>query len=127
MLWYSSNVGALVIRWVVQMIAMLTFSGVLAGTAWQIRESHSLRAFIAGTALLISVVAFIIPKFIAIRSIPQMVYGLLYHILFPGVMTENVITANVGGYAESIGILLLISVISMAVYFRMQRKEASNA
>ena len=55
------------------MIAMLSLSGVLAGTAWQIRETHPLRAFIAGAALLISVVAFIIPKFIAIWSIPQMV------------------------------------------------------
>ena len=194
MQWYSSNVGAFVMGWVVQMIAMLTLAGVFAGTAWQIREAHPLRAFIAGATLLISVVAFIIPKFIAIWSIPQMVvasstvttdvavaeqlfqllnpslsfslftsfdylgfwmygvygllvarplfrltlsvkiaavgfglFGLLYHVLFAGVMTGNVATADIGPYAESIGILLLIPVISMAVYFKKKMKEASNA
>jgi len=194
MMWYSSNVGAFVMGWVVQMIAMLTLSGVFAGTAWQIRESHPLSAFVAGAALLISVVAFIIPKFIAIWSIPQMVvasstvsadiavaeqlfqllnpslsfslftsfdylgfwmygifgllvarplfsltlsakiaavglglFGLLYHVLFAGVMTGNVVTADIGPYAESMGVLLLIPVISMAVYFKMRMKEASNA
>lgn len=185
MIWFSSNVGAFAMGWVVQMIAMLTLSGVFAGTAWQVRESHPLSTFVAGTALLIAVVAFIIPKFIAIWSIPQMVvasstvsanaavaeqlfqllnpslpfslfqsfdylgfwmyavfglliarplfrltlsakiaavgfglFGLLYHILFVGVMTGSVATADIGAYAESIGILLLIPVISMAVYFR---------
>ncbi len=194
MMWYSSNVDAYVMGWVVQMIAMLTLSGVFAGTAWQIRKSHPLRAFVAGTALLISVVAFIIVKFIAIWSIPQIVvasstvsanaaiaeqlfqllnpsisfslftsfdylgfwmygvfglllarplfrltlsakiaavglglFGLLYHILFLGVMTGNVVTADIGPYAESMGILLLVPVISMAVYFKIRMKEAANA
>ncbi|MCP3982918.1 MAG: hypothetical protein GY723_00930 [bacterium] len=194
MIWFSSNVGAFVMGWVVQMIAMLSLSGVFAGVAWQIRKSHPVRAFVAGVALLISVVAFIIPKFIAIWSIPQMVvssatvsadsfiaeqllqllnpslsfslftsfdylgfwmygvfgllvarplfrltwsakiaavgfglYGLLYHILLTGVMTGSVITADIGGYAESIGALLLVPVISMAVHFRMNLKKVSNA
>ena len=194
MIWFSSNVDTFVMGWVVQMIAMLTLSGVFAATAWQIRESQPLRAFVAGTVLLISIVAFIIPKFIAIWSIPQMVgasstvsadvavaeqlfqllnpslsfslftsfdylgfwmygvfgllvarplfrltlsakiaavgfglYGLLYHILVAGVMTGSVVTADIGTYAESIGALLLIPVISMAIYFKMQMKEATNA
>jgi len=185
MMWYSSNVDAYVMGWVVQMIAMLTLSAVFAGIAWHTRESHPLSTFVAGTALLIAVVSFIIPKFIAIWSIPQMVvasstvsanvavaeqlfqllnpslsfslftsfdylgfwmyavfgllvarplfrltlsakiaaagfglYGLLYHILFAGVMTGSVVTADVGAYAESTAGLLLIPVISMAVYFR---------
>jgi hypothetical protein len=190
-IWFSSNVGAFVLGWVIQMIAMLTLSGVFAGTAWQIRETHPVRAFVAGAVLLISVVAFIIPKFIAIWAIPQMVassatvsadsavaeqllrllnpslsfslftsfdylgfwmygifgllvarplfrltppprptlsakiaalgfglYGLLYHILFAGVMTGRVASDDIGGYAESIGSLLLVSVLSMGVYFR---------
>jgi hypothetical protein len=184
-IWFSSNVGAFVMGWVIQMIAMLTLSGVLAGTAWQIRETHPVRAFVAGAVLLISVVAFIIPKFIAIWAIPQMVvssatvsadsavaeqllrllnpslsfslftsfdylgfwmyaifgllvarplfrgtlsakiaalgfglYGFLYHILLAGVMTGRVASDDIGGYAESIGALLLVSIISMAVYFR---------
>lgn len=193
MIWFSSNVDTFIMGWVVQMIAMLTLSGVFAGTAWQIRESHPLRAFVAGTALLIAVVAFIIPKFIAIWSIPQMVvasstvsanvavaeqlfqllnpslsfslftsfdylgfwmygvfgllvtrplfrltlsakiaavgfglYGLLYHILFAAVMTGKLVSADIGAYAESIGALLLIPVISMAVYFRKTMKATGK-
>jgi hypothetical protein len=185
MIWFSSNLGVFVIGWIVQMIAMLALSGVFAGTAWQVRESHPLRAMVAVTVLLISVVAFIIPKFIAIWSIPQMVaasatvsgdsavaeqllqllnvslpfslfssfdylgfwmyavfallvarplfrltlsakiaavalggYGLLFHILLAGVLTRNVAQADIGAYAESIGALLLVVVIGMAVYFR---------
>ena len=183
--WYSSNVNAYVMGWVVQMIAMLTLSGVFAGTAWQIRRTNPLSSFLAGTAVLMATISFIIPKFIAIWSIPQIVtasttvaanhtvaeqlfqllnpslsfslftsfdylgfwmyavfglliarplfrltlsvkiaavalglFGLLYHILFAGVMTGNIVTADIGPYAESLGLLLLIPVISMAVYFR---------
>ena len=194
MIWYSSNVGAFVMGWVVQMIAMLTLAGVFAGTASQVRESNPLSAFVVGTALLIATVAFIIPKFIAIWSIPQMVvasstvtadvavaeqlfqllnpslpfslfqsfdylgfwmygvfgllvalplfrlslsakiaavalglFGALFHILFVGVLTGSVVTADIGLYFESIGALLLVPVISMAVYFKKQMKEDSNA
>lgn len=194
MLWYSANVNAYVMGWVLQMIAMLTLSALFAATAWQTRKSHPLSTFVAGTALLISIMAFIIPKFIAIWSIPQMVvasstvtpnvavaeqlfqllnpslsfslftsfdylgfwmygvfglllarplfrltlsakiaavslglFGLLYHLLLVGVMFGSIAITNIGLYAESIGILLLIPVLSMAVYFRNQLKEASNA
>ena len=185
MQWYSSNVGAYVIGWVVQMIAMLTLSGVFAATAWQTRRSNPLCSFLAGITVLMATVAFVIPKFIAIWSIPQMVdasttvtanaavaeqlfqllnpslsfslftsfdylgfwmygvfgllvarplfrmtlsakiaavglglFGLLYHLLLIGVMFGSVSTAEIGPYAESMGILLLIPVISMAVFFR---------
>jgi hypothetical protein len=190
MMWFSSNLGAFVTGWAVQMIAMLTLTGVFAGTAWHTRQSHPLSTFVAGTALLIAIVAFIIPKFIAIWSIPQMVvasstvttdaavaeqlfqllnpslsfslftsfdylgfwmyavfgllvarplfrltlsakiaavgfglFGLLYHILFAAVMSGSVVTADIGTYAGLISLLLLIPVISMAVYFRAQMKE----
>jgi len=42
----------------------------------------------------------------------------LYHGLLAGVMARSVATAEIGGYAESIGLLLLIAVISLAVHFR---------
>ncbi|MGB5164392.1 MAG: hypothetical protein WBN09_02070 [Woeseiaceae bacterium] len=54
MMWYSSNIGAFVMGWVVQMIAMLTLSGVFAAAAWQTRKSHPLSTFVAGIALLIA-------------------------------------------------------------------------
>jgi len=185
MLWFSSNIDAFVIGWTVQMVMMLSLSGVLAGVAWQIRGPHPVRAFVAGTALLISVVAFIIPKFISIWSVPQMVvasatasahsgvaeellqlsnpslaysltssldylgfwmyavfallvaqplfrltvgakiaavgfglYGFLYHVLLVGVMARSVATEGIGGYAEALGVLLLVSVIGIAVHLR---------
>ena len=189
MLWYSANVDSYVMGWVIQMIAMLTLSGVFACEAWQTHESHPFSSFIAGIALLIATVAFIIPKFIAIWSIPQMVtasstvsanaavaeqlfrllnptlpyslftsfdylgfwmygiyglliarplfslmlsakvagaclglYGLLYHVLFVGVICGGIETAKIALWAESLSVLLLIPVISMAVYFRMLLK-----
>ncbi len=193
MIWYSSNVGAFTAGWVVQMVAMLALSVVFAGTAWQVRKSRPLSTFVAGIALLISVVAFIIVKFIAIWSIPQMVmasstesanaavaeplfqlltpslpfslfqsfdylgfwmygvfgllvarplfrlslsariaavalglFGLLFHILFAGVITGNLATADIGVYSEWTGILLLVAVICMAVYFRKAMQAVSK-
>ena len=175
--------------WVVQMIAMLSLSGVFAAIAWQTRQSHPLSSFIAGIAILIATVAFTIPKFIAIWSIPQMVmasstvspnaavaeqlfqllnpslsyslftsfdylgfwmygvfglfvalplfrlslsakiaatalgsFGILYHFLFVSVMTGSIVTADIGPYSETLGILLLIPVVSMAIYFRGQTR-----
>jgi hypothetical protein len=189
MTWYSSNLGAFVIGWTIQMIAMLALTAVFAGTAWQVRESRPLSAFVAGTALLVALMAFIIVKFIAIWSIPQMVvesstvtanaavaeqlfqllnpsisfslftsfdylgfwmyavfallvarplfalalsakiaalslgiFGILYHVLFAAVMLGNVPTGDIGPYAETLGALLLIPVICMAIYFRSAMK-----
>jgi len=193
MQWYSTNVGDFVMGWVVQMIAMLTLSGVFAATAWQTRKWNPLSSFLAGIAVLIATIAFVIPKFIAIWSIPQMVvasstvtadvvvaeqlfqllnpslsfslftsfdylgfwmygvfgllvarpllrltlsakiaaisiglFGLLYHLLFVGVMSGSVETADIGPYAETLGMLLLIPVISMAVYFRQKIKATGK-
>jgi hypothetical protein len=190
--WFSSNLGVFIIGWIVQLIAMLALSAVFAGALWQIANTHPLRAIVAGTTLLISVVAFIIPKFIAIWSIPQMVvasatasahsavaeqliqllnvslpfslfasfdclgfwlyavfslliarplfrltlsakiaavgfaaYGLLFHILLIGVLTRKVAMTDIGPYVMSVAGLLLVPVISMAVYFR--RAMASGA
>jgi predicted Na+-dependent transporter len=53
-----------------------------------------------------------------IAAVAYGLFGLLFHILFVGVLTGNVVTADIGVYFESIGILLLIPVISMAMYFR---------
>jgi len=73
MMWYSHNLTAFKLGWAVQMIAMLVLSGFFATIAWTARISHPLSCFLAGATLLISVVCFLIPKFIAIWSIPQMV------------------------------------------------------
>jgi hypothetical protein len=183
--WFSSNLGVFIVGWIVQLIAMLALSAVFAGALWQIANTHPLRAIVAGTALLISVVAFFIPKFIAIWSIPQRVvapatasahsavaeqllqllnvslpfslftsfdylgfwlyavfslliagplfrltlsakiaavgfgaYGLLFHVVLIGVLTRNIVQADIVSYVESVAGLLLVAIISMAVYFR---------
>lgn len=194
MMWFSTHLGAFITGWLVQMIAMLTLTGVFAATAWQVRSSHPMSALIASTALLVSLVAFIIPKFIAIWSIPQMVlasatvsanvavaeqlfqllnpslpyslftsfdylgfwmygvfglllapalfrlslsakiaavalglFGLLFHILFVAVLTGKVLSADIGLLFESMGVLLLVPVISMAFFFRAGINDAKIA
>lgn len=67
-IWFSSNLNMFILGWIVQMIAMLSLTVIFAGTAWQVARTHPLRAVVAGTVLLISLVAFIIPKFIAISN-----------------------------------------------------------
>ena len=45
-------------------------------------------------------------------------YGLLFHLVMAGMLTGNVAQADIGVYIESVGGLLLVAVIGMAVYFR---------
>ena len=70
--WLSANSGAFILAWINQIVAMLTLSGVLFAMAWQIANKNPLRAIVAAMVVLLSVVAFIIPKFIAIWTIPQL-------------------------------------------------------
>ena len=68
--WLSANSGTFILGWINQIVAMLSLSGVFFGMAWQLATRHPLRAIIAAMVVLISVVAFIIPKFIAVWTIP---------------------------------------------------------
>ena len=68
--WLSANRSMFILGWVNQIVAMLSLSGVFFGVAWQIATRNPLRAIVAAMVVLISVVAFIIPKFIAVWTIP---------------------------------------------------------
>lgn len=68
--WLNAHRGAFIAGWVNQIIAMFTLSGVLFAIAWKIRIKNPLRALLAAMVILMSVVAFIIPKFMAIWTIP---------------------------------------------------------
>ena len=70
--WLSANSGTFILGWINQIIAMLSISGVFFGMAWQIATRNPLRAVIAAMVVLISVVAFIVPKFIAVWTIPML-------------------------------------------------------
>jgi hypothetical protein len=51
---------------------MPSLSGVFFGVAWHIAKKNPLRAILSSLVILLSVVAFIIPKFIAVWTIPQL-------------------------------------------------------
>ena len=68
--WLSANRSMFILGWINQIIAMFSLSGVFFAMAWHIASTHTLRAIIAAMVVLISVVAFIIPKFMAVWTIP---------------------------------------------------------
>ena len=70
--WLNANRGAFIAGWVNQIIAMFSLSGVLFAIAWQIKDRNPLRALLAAMVVLMSVMAFIIPKFMAIWTIPML-------------------------------------------------------
>lgn len=70
--WLAANSGPFILGWINQIVAMVSLSGIFAGIAWQIAGTPPLRAILAATAVLISMVAFFIPKFIAVWTIPML-------------------------------------------------------
>ena len=68
--WLNANRGVFIVGWVNQIVAMLSFSGVFFALAWRIVGDSPLRAILAAMVVLMSVMAFIIPKFIAVWTIP---------------------------------------------------------
>lgn len=93
--WLSENSGTFIAGWVNQIVAMLSLSGVFFAIAWRVAASNALRAILAAMVVLISVVAFIIPKFIAVWTIP---------------MLADAITAGAAGAEMADALLLLLNV-----------------
>ena len=50
--WLNANRGAFIAGWVNQIVAMLSLSGVLFATAWQIKDRNPLRALLAAMVVL---------------------------------------------------------------------------
>ena len=95
--WLNANRGAFIAGWVNQIVAMLSLSGVLFATAWQIKDRNPLRALLAAMVVLMSVMAFIIPKFMAIWTIP--------------LLAETVASGAMGAeMADSLLLLLNVSI-----------------
>ena len=69
-MWLVANRGMFIAGWVNQIIAMLSLSGVLVAGAWLAAPRNPLLALLAAFMVALSVMAFIIPKFIAIWTIP---------------------------------------------------------
>jgi hypothetical protein len=68
--WLSANRGAFIAGWLNQIVAMFSLSAVFACGAWQVASKAPLRAILAALFVAMSVMAFIIPKFIAVWTIP---------------------------------------------------------
>ena len=70
--WLNDNRDLFILGWLNQVAALLSLTGVLFGIAWHVANKNQLRAAIAAMVVLASASAFIIPKFIAIWTIPQL-------------------------------------------------------
>ena len=68
--WLLDNRAAFIAGWLNQIVAMVSLTTSLAGFAWLVRTSSPLAALLAALMLLSSFIVFIIPKFIAVWTIP---------------------------------------------------------
>ena len=82
--WLNENRLSFIMGWVNQMISMLSLSSVFLGMAWRALKWNPLSAVLGCLMLILSVMAFMIPKFIAIWTIPQ----LAMHISSSGIGTD---------------------------------------
>jgi hypothetical protein len=71
--WLSANRGEFIAGWVNQIVAMFSLSAAFACGAWLVAGKNSLRAILALLFVAMATMAFIIPKFIAVWTIPLLV------------------------------------------------------
>ena len=70
--WLAENMGSFVAGWVNQIVAMLSLSGFCLAIALRARHVAPLRAILAVGAVAMATMAFAIPKFMAIWTIPML-------------------------------------------------------
>ena len=68
--WLSANRGVFIAGWVNQIVAMFSLSAVFACGAWVVAGKNPFRAMLAVLFVAMATMAFIIPKFIAVWTIP---------------------------------------------------------
>jgi hypothetical protein len=95
--WLSANGEAFIAAWVNQIVAMLSLSGAFFAITWRVAANNPLRAMLAGMTVLMSVMAFIIPKFTAVWTIP--------------LLADTITTGEMGAeMADSLLLLLNVSI-----------------
>ncbi len=95
--WLSANGEAFIAAWVNQIAAMLSLSGAFFAITWRVSANNPLRAILAGMTVLMSVMAFIIPKFTAVWTIP--------------LLADTIVTGAMGAeMADSLLLLLNVSI-----------------
>ena len=72
LVWLVANREDFIAAWINQIVAMLSLSLVFLSTAWRVREANPLLAVFAAITVALSIMAFIIPKFIAVWTIPML-------------------------------------------------------
>ena len=68
--WLTDNRDAFVAAWVNQIVAMLSLSGLFLALCWRGRLKGPLSALLAAGAVAMATMAFVIPKFMAVWTIP---------------------------------------------------------
>ena len=68
--WLTENRDAFVAAWVNQIVAMVSLSGLFLALCWRGRLKGPLSALLAAGTVAMATMAFVIPKFIAIWTIP---------------------------------------------------------
>jgi len=68
--WLTENRDAFVAAWVNQIVAMFSLSGLLLALCWRGRLKGPLSALLAAGAVAMATMAFVIPKFMAVWTIP---------------------------------------------------------
>lgn len=72
LVWLVANREDFIVAWINQILAMLSLSLVFLSTAWRVREVNPLLAIFSAITVTLSIMAFIIPKFIAVWTIPML-------------------------------------------------------
>jgi hypothetical protein len=68
--WLIENRDAFVAAWVNQIVSMLSLSGLFLALCWRARLKGPLSALLAAGAVAMATMAFVVPKFMAIWTIP---------------------------------------------------------
>lgn len=100
--WLAANRGDFIAAWVNQIFAMLSLSGIFMAVAWRVALSNPLRGIVAAMVVLMSVMAFIIPKFSAVWTLP--------------VLAETVAAGGVGAEMADTLLLLMNVTIPFSLY-----------
>ena len=68
--WLAAHRSSFIAGWINQIVAMLTLSGLFLAIAWRVRHKSPLAALLAAGATALATMAFVIPKFMAVWTIP---------------------------------------------------------
>ena len=93
--WLNANSGLFILSWTNQIASMLALSAMLAAMAWYIARWNPLRALLSAILIAFATMAFLIPKFIAVWTIP---------------MLSEAIATQSTGYEMALGLLPVLNV-----------------